>query len=1266
MMLETETDALNGVTTYTYDANDNITSVTDPVGNVTAYTYDNENRVITVKDARDAVYTYSYDGNGNLVQIQNPDGGVEVYDYNLNDQLVKFTDAENYVTIYAYDANGNLISIKDPRDNERVTEYDALNRPIKLTNEEGGEVTLVYDAVGNIVRAVNEDGAETLYEYDAKDRIVKITDAYGNFRTYEYDPMDRVIAETDENGVRRTYEYDAKGNLVKHTDGLGNGEHYTYDANGNLIAKTDKNNNTYTYAYDTLNRVISETDPKHNTQYFTYDANSRITAVTDKNGNTTRYILDGNGNVICSRDAMGVETYFCYDSMNRMISMHTKRIDNIHHVSELQTTLYSYEHRGLVTTEINAAGGEKSYEYDGNGNLIRQIDEQDYVTTYQYTAVNLVSSIDYNGAKVVNYIYDGTGDLIQMNDWNGTTTFAMDLLDRLQQVTDHNGLVTRYGYDAVGNQTSIGYPDGTQVDYWYDAENRVTKVQDFDREITQYAYDANGNMKIKEYPNYETTYYSYDACNQIIETDEHDIEGDLQYKTIYSYDANGNRTAEIQFDFDHNPFDHRGHPRVGHHSLIQDIRLLEETEEVTTALATADVTAGQASLQVIARPDVSTNEIILPGSDAEVASYMLETEDMEHIGGDTVGLQRRSDKHKPGNPTPPGWPGNPGEECPGDAAGVKSYKLYQYDDANRMSSSNEDGVVTNYTYDTMGNLIREQSNCKITVYSYNKLNQLTRKTANGRSYSYVYDARGNRTAEYSICDSQTYYYDETNHMTQGTNWEGTTSYYIYNGLGKRVANTVAKRWSTLYNYEYVVDYTDPESNDLMVYTTKAPDSCHWSFEYYQKHVYANGERIQLATLADEGFDCYPTVYVHEDALGRAHYYSTTCADKFAEMKYDVWGDPDYTSKVVRDGFSDYVYAVFTGHVYDVVLDLYYADARFYDASSRQWMAKDPAKDGLNWYQYCNNNPATYWDPTGLNWFDDAMDWAGEAWAKKGGYFTQFSCDTGHWLDENGELLINGIGYVAAGITAIGLTAAAAPVAIPMIAASLGASSFATLLATVGVYSIAGAGYVTATTGALDVAEAFTGENYVRSTIGSDTYDFIQVSSALYATAGSTYLSQFIVPDTSNNRSNDDTDNADDGYVASKPDTSQNCNNDSEELFVAPEITINEKGQLTNGVYTIDADGMNKHLGGEVQRQASGKSTFLFDVDADKAVLDAAAYADVNNLWVPSSGNLKDFADKAKVNVINGPVGVTNSGELTDVINVYRTKTGFVHGSPGNP
>jgi len=58
------------------------------------------------------------------------------------------------------------------------------------------------------------------------------------------------------------------------------------------------------------------------------------------------------------------------------------------------------------------------------------------------------------------------------------------------------------------------------------------------------------------------------------------------------------------------------------------------------------------------------------------------------------------------------------------------------------------------------------------------------------------------------------------------------------------------------------------------------------------------------------------------------------------------------------------------------------------------------------------------------------------------------------------------------------------------------------------------------------------------------------------------------------------------------------------------------------------------------------------------VLDAAAYADANALWVGT---------KAKVFVQNGPVGALGrSGELTSWIDVYRTKTGFVHGAPGSP
>jgi hypothetical protein len=41
--------------------------------------------------------------------------------------------------------------------------------------------------------------------------------------------------------------------------------------------------------------------------------------------------------------------------------------------------------------------------------------------------------------------------------------------------------------------------------------------------------------------------------------------------------------------------------------------------------------------------------------------------------------------------------------------------------------------------------------------------------------------------------------------------------------------------------------------------------------------------------------------------------------------------------------------------------------------------------------------------------------------------------------------------------------------------------------------------------------------------------------------------------------------------------------------------------------------------------------------------------------------------KAKVCVVNGPVGVVGeTGELTSWINIYRKRSGSVHGSPGRP
>jgi len=39
-------------------------------------------------------------------------------------------------------------------------------------------------------------------------------------------------------------------------------------------------------------------------------------------------------------------------------------------------------------------------------------------------------------------------------------------------------------------------------------------------------------------------------------------------------------------------------------------------------------------------------------------------------------------------------------------------------------------------------------------------------------------------------------------------------------------------------------------------------------------------------------------------------------------------------------------------------------ARYYDPEAGRFTSRDPAKDGLNWYAYCRQNPLIYVDPDG--------------------------------------------------------------------------------------------------------------------------------------------------------------------------------------------------------------------------------------------------------------------------------------------------------------
>gem|GEM_PF-1404297 len=993
------TDPMYGVTSYEYDKNGNVTAIVDPERNRTEFDYDPMNRPVAQRlyegNKLLSKTTFGYDANGNLAEISHPDGGREQFTYDLNDQTILYETynldkTETYATTYGYDNNGNLTEITDPRNNTRKIEYDALGRATKFINEIGAEVSFEYDALGRVKRSTNEDGATTAYEYDAKGRATRISDALGHYRIYGYDARDRVIGEIDENGVTRTFSYDNAGNLTVKTDGLGHTESFAYDANGNMTAYTDRNGHSTYYGYDALNRVTSERGEGEATgSTFGYDGNGRITSVTDQNGNTTTYTLDGNGNIVEAKDADGFSNYFEYDEMNRL-----KAVRQGKGASQITQAKYEYDHRGLVITEVNALNQAKQNEYDGNGNLVKVTDEDGYVTVYDYNEVNLVRNVSYNREKSATFLYNGTGELIEFTDWTGTTSYTRDRLNRVTAVTAPDTGTVEYGYDPVGNTTSILYPDGRQADYYYNAENRAVRLVDADDGEFRFSYDSSGNLVFTEYPNYETAYRYYDANGRLVQTDEYAPGGLHTVSSLYSWDPAGNLLREREYSAvatatggDDGFCAEVASASAGLQGFAGNELSISVTEangrvieeSVTAAAGAAGPHAvGGHNVYVEISPSGQIVECYLAG--APPNPHLL-AENNPWMDGVVNGSPLSSGTgRKSGAPDKGGYAG-PREEPqePGPAAPVAKDNEYTYDSLNRMRNS-YDGVSKTYignAYDGAGNLTQEDyavdegnGGFWTVGYVYDEMNRPIRKDdgAADERIDFHYDGRGNLTEKESHGGRESYVYDATNHMTEASTGGGVST-YTYNALSMRVGNTQIADGGAVARY-YAVDHT----NALGSYRNDLMEEAAGAEAYTQDHVYLGVMRVAQTTDAGDGGG--GTLYVHEDLRGTTRRY--TAAEDGAlcvRMDYGVWGEPlgMETYGAAGANAASYITPDFAGHEYDAVMDMFYGQARFYDAENRTWAARDPARDGTNWYNYCEDNPASSTDITGYGFWSFLKD-----------------------------------------------------------------------------------------------------------------------------------------------------------------------------------------------------------------------------------------------------------------------------------------------------
>lgn len=289
---------------YSYDLNDNMTSVVDPYNNTTTIRkYDSNNNMILEQLGSGQVLQYDYDKLGRPTLVQFSDGSIVKYCY----------DASNLKEIERIDASGTVLY------RHLYTDYDlqGLVTGMQLIGN-AGECSYEYDLLGQITHIGTATWSETL-SYDVVGNLIKMESSESDISTFSYDDLYQLQCEK---GVStHTYEYDSLYNCVK-KDGVENqinslnqlllqgDTSYTYDSNGNRSSQ-HSHGQTTEFTYDGLDRLTSVLKDNWQATY-TYDAlNRRLNkCIRERSGDTwntiekTTYLYHGQ-NEVGACDATG-------------------------------------------------------------------------------------------------------------------------------------------------------------------------------------------------------------------------------------------------------------------------------------------------------------------------------------------------------------------------------------------------------------------------------------------------------------------------------------------------------------------------------------------------------------------------------------------------------------------------------------------------------------------------------------------------------------------------------------------------------------------------------------------------------------------------------------------------------------------------------------------------------------------------------------------------------------------------------------------------
>ena len=419
-------------TSFTYDADGRVSTMTAPDGTQTSYTYElNTDRVasstVGVGRADASTIQRHYDAWGRVIgQLS----GVGSATLGTNPTAAQIATAwATYGTQYTYDAAGRLATQKDPLGHTTQYFYDNAGH-LRFTVDAQNMVTeRRYDSFGNVTLQVRYAAAVNMTGVPA-----------GGLVTAALTSAVSAIAQTSKDEITRTV-YDQMGHVTLSISAAGSATTFVNNAFGDVL-QTRLYNQTVSVAValgytDTqlVTLVTGAADAaRDQITSMSYDADGHLTVLADSTGAVTLYTPNYRGDSpTVTRLATRLSAAQLLDYAHLSTAYTTSAAD--------QQTYNIYDESGRVVLSFDPAGYGTEFLRDANGNVTSEVRfAKSWSTVFGNTAIYGY----FNGvASLAAKLSDPVNDRVTRN--------VYDKDNRLVLTVDPTGAATSYAYDSAGD-----------------------------------------------------------------------------------------------------------------------------------------------------------------------------------------------------------------------------------------------------------------------------------------------------------------------------------------------------------------------------------------------------------------------------------------------------------------------------------------------------------------------------------------------------------------------------------------------------------------------------------------------------------------------------------------------------------------------------------------------------------------------------------------------------------------------------------------------